>query len=110
MVPTGSKSFNKVPTSHRSQSITNLKKEDNPWLSKAPKRNKIIEMLLQSTPMRVLEKDFATLPAAGTVNDYSNKVEIDKRSNKKHFNFQGKDLAPRLIQPGGIDVCLFNNL
>ncbi len=69
-----------------------------------------MEMLLQSTPMRMLETRFATLPAAGNPVDYSNKVEIDKRSNKKHYDVAAKDVAPRLIEPGGIDTALYNSL
>ncbi len=70
-----------------------------------------MEMQVQSTPMRMLQTRFAELPAAGNAIDYSNTDAIDQRSMKKHYNeVRDKDVAPRLVQPGGIDIGLYNSL
>jgi hypothetical protein len=58
-----------------------FKKDDiNPYLSKAPRKNKILEMLMASAPIVELTKNFATGPKAGAPVNYSNKVLIDQKS------------------------------
>ena len=67
-------------------------------------------MLLQSTPIRLLQTRFAQYPTAGVPIDYNNAVEIDKRSSKKHFDIRDKDVAPRLFLPSGLDNALYKSL
>lgn len=88
-----------------------FRKDDvNPYLSKAPRKNKIIEMLVASTPIRMLQTRFATLPAAGSPIDYKNVNDNDNTTFKKHYDIHKKDVAPRLMQPSGIDHNLLKSL
>ena len=52
----------------------------NPWLSKSPRKNKILEMLTQSTLVKQLNSNFTKVPLAGGPVNYSNWVPVDQRT------------------------------
>ncbi len=58
----------------------------NVFASKKPRKDKVLEMLVTSTPMRMLQTRFTQLPAAGTAVDYDNHIMPLDKTFKKHFD------------------------
>ena len=82
----------------------------NPYLSQEPKKNKIIEMLQASTPMRNMRTRLSRKQAAGNPVTYETKLTGEHQ--KRHFNDNSfkSSAIPQVMNLKGVDTQLYNEI